>query len=89
MSDEFQFKKPSPAAVIDNGSGMFQPPMPVFEDPSFGKQFPPTVSYEYSDDGSLLPVAFEDPSFGKNPPPVFEDPSFGFLPPAFEDPSFG
>ncbi|MBV7397088.1 hypothetical protein [Mameliella sediminis] len=88
MTDTFVFKKPI-AAVVDNGSGMFQPPMPAFEDPSFGKKLPGVVSYDYADTGSLVPVAFEDPSFGKKAPPVFEDPSFGFLPPAFEDPSFG
>ncbi|WP_323771056.1 hypothetical protein [Antarctobacter sp.] len=88
MPDEFVFKKPV-AVVIDNGSGMFQPPMPSFEDPLLGKTGPPVVSYAYSDTGSLVPVAFEDPLLGKSPSPVFEDPLLGFMPQGFEDPLLG
>ncbi|WP_135503628.1 hypothetical protein [Roseovarius aestuariivivens] len=80
MSDSFVFKKPI-AAVVDNGSGMFQPlAVETFEDPSFGKTGPVTFEgpdfnpYAYLKIGDIAGESFTDE---------------GFMPVAFEDPSFG
>ena len=87
MPDEFFFGKKPIAVVVDNGSGMFQPPaLDAFDTPIHGERIPhvfedPLFGFE--------PAAFEDPLFGKTAPPVFEDPLFGFQPQGFEDPLFG
>ena len=80
MTDEFQFKKPV-AAVVDNGSGMFQPPaIENFEDPLFGKTGPKAFiggafnPYAYLKIDDIAGESFTDDGFR---PPAFEDPLFG------------
>jgi hypothetical protein len=81
LADEFQFKKPIPAVLTDDG---FEPQ--AFEDPSFGKEAPPVFedpSFGFSPQSYLkIPdIAGESQRL-----PFTED---GFVPLAFEDPSFG
>ncbi|MBW4984814.1 hypothetical protein KZZ07_19925 [Mameliella sp. CS4] len=80
MPDEFVFKKPIPA-VVDNGSGMFQPPaIDTFEDPLLGKSGPPVFQ-----EGAFTPYAYlKIPDIAGE---SFTDE--GFVPPAFEDPLLG
>ena len=97
MSDEFIFKSPA-AAVVDNGSGMFQPPaVDAFEEPLLGLTMPRVLGLvvENGFEDPLLglqPRGFEDPLLGRNAPPSvsFDDAGNAFLvPQGFEDPLLG